>query len=93
MQRGLSRVDTDDEEPADPLLSVAGTGYRADRGDLAAVVARGEVGAHGLERALGRLRTSDVEVEAAAVAGDALVVVVAGRATAAALREVEGALE
>lgn len=64
-----------------------------DDGDAAAIEASGDVDALALEGILGRLRARDVEVHAAAVAGESLVVAVSSRSGAEALRVVEGALE
>jgi hypothetical protein len=80
------------DEDGDPLLSVAGTDLVDGAGSLTAVLATGEVDAAALAATLGRLRTADVAVEAAGVAGDALLVVVGRRDGARAVRVVEGAL-
>jgi hypothetical protein len=88
MQSGVGPADADDA-----LLSVGDTGFAADGGDKTAVVATGEVDAAALARVLCRLTTADVEVSAAGVAGDTLVVVVERRAGADAVRVVEDALD
>ncbi|WP_432765054.1 DUF7523 family protein [Halobaculum litoreum] len=75
------------------MFVVAGEGYAVGAGDATAVVARGGVGPGALERVLGRLRAAGATVEAAAVASDALIVVVGRRAGADALRVVEAALD
>ena len=98
LQRGLERVQRGPEragsEATDPLLAVGGEAYRTGDGRLAAVTARGDaVGARELERVLGRLRTAEVGVEAAAVGGETLVVLVSGRASADALRLAEAVFE
>lgn len=84
---------------ADPLLVVgetrlvdaAAVGRR--RGDLAAVLATGDVAPSAVERVVGRLRTADIDVVAAAVTTDALLVAVPRRAGADALRVVEAVFE
>lgn len=81
------------EGDADPLLVVGDAGFVPDGGSQTAIVARGEVDARLLERVLGRLRTAEVDVEAAGVSAAALVVVVSRRAGADALRAVEAAVE
>ncbi len=108
MERGLSVVDADgtDAEAGEgdddagagggedtPLLGLGGVALVDERdGDLTAVLARGDVGARGLEHALGRLRAVDVSVTAAGVGDGVLVVAVPGRAGATALRTVEDAV-
>jgi hypothetical protein len=81
-----------DWEAEEALLRVAGAGVVPEVGALTAVLATGEVGPAALATTLGRLRTADVAVEAAATAGDALVVVVGRRDGARAVRVVESAL-
>ncbi|WP_435124919.1 DUF7523 family protein [Halobaculum sp. D14] len=80
-------------DAADPLLAVGGTGFVADGGDLTAVLAAGDADPRTLERALGRLRTAEVDVTAAGVADGALCVVVGRRDGAGAVRCIEAALE
>ena len=96
VRRGFSLVgdDGDDEESSvdDPLLAVGDADLVADGGDLAVVVATGEVSTTGLERLLGRLRAAEVSVTAAAVGGDSLAVAVGRRESATALRAAETAL-
>lgn len=65
----------------------------ADERDGAAIVVSGDVGASALERVLGRLRTADIDVEAARVTSEALTVVVPRRAGADALRIAEDELD
>ena len=80
---------TDDSNDGDgPLLSAGETGYAAG-GSGTAIVARGAVTPAVLAETLDRLRAADVAVDAAAVAGDALVVVVERRDGPDALRVVE----
>ncbi|WP_435062756.1 DUF7523 family protein [Halobaculum sp. EA56] len=93
---GADRVEDEaggDPGAREPLLSVGDAGYAADAGDATAVLARGTVDAALLERALGRLRTAGVAVEAAGVTPSALLVVVGRRDGATALRVVEAVVE
>jgi hypothetical protein len=76
----------------DGILRVGEDTFAADGGDLTAVVATGEVDARSLEAALGRLRTADISVVAAAGAEGHLAVVVGRRAGPDAIRAVEDAL-
>jgi hypothetical protein len=93
MESGVGPVDPSSGDPdAEPLLAVGGTALAADGGSLTAVLATGEVGAGTLRDALGRCSAAGVAVEAAAVAGDALVVVVPRREGPEALRRVEDAV-
>lgn len=100
--------DADDGGPDDttaatgtdePLLAVGGTklvdaaAVDERRGDLAAVLASGDVAPSAIERVVGRLRTAEIEVVAAAVTADALLVAVPRRAGADALRVVEAVFE
>jgi len=87
MQSGLGRGD-----PGEALLTVGDIALVPDAGSLTAIVATGSVGAASLRVTLGRLDTADVDVEAAAVGGDSLVVVVGRRDGPDALRAVEDAL-
>ena len=95
MQRGVA-VD-DDSETADSLLTVNGVGLAAGgsgvAGSLTALLAVGDVDSHGLAVALERLQVADVAVEAAGLAGDAIVVAVDGGDTATALKVFEDAFE
>jgi hypothetical protein len=84
MKSGLDPVDEGG------LLRVGEGGYAAGTGPFTGVLATGEVDARALERALGRLRTHDIGVEAAGVAGGTLVVVVDRRDGADAVRLIEG---
>lgn len=77
---------------APALLSVGDTAFVADGGSFTAVLAEGEVDAAALADVLGRLRTADVEVEAAGGSEGTLAVVVARRDGADAVRAVEAAL-
>lgn len=88
MRSGLGQV----TDPADALLYVGDVGYAPNDGQSTAVVATGEVEADALATVLGRLRTADTPVEAAGVADDSLVVVVARRDGANAVRAIEDAL-
>jgi hypothetical protein len=83
--------DLGDGEPADALLVVGDAALVPDAGSLTALIASVEA-ARALERTLGRLRTADLTVEAAAVGGGSLVVVVGRRDGPHALRAVEDAV-
>jgi len=71
------------------LLRVGERGYDAGTGSLTGILATGDLDARALERALGALRTHDVDVEAAGVAGGAILVVVGRREGADAVRLIE----
>ncbi|MFC7323760.1 hypothetical protein ACFQMF_04100 [Halorubrum rutilum] len=75
----------------DPLLVVGGAAV-VPEGRRTAVLGTGDVDAPALAAVLRRLAAVDVDVAAAGVAGDALVVVVGRRDGATAVRTVEGAL-
>lgn len=78
--------------PDDAVLRVGDTSFTADDGDFTAVVADGDLDAAALTDVLARLRTAEVEVEAAAGADGTLAVVVDHRAGADAVRAIEDAL-
>ena len=97
MESGIDRVD------ADALLAVDGVGFGGD-GDteptpdvadespsLTAIHATGDVDSELLATVVDRLRIDEIEVHAAGVADDALVVLVPRRSGATALRLVEAA--
>lgn len=88
MRSGVGATDGAD----DALLRVGDTSFTADGGDFTAVVADGELDVDALTDVLGRLRTAEVEVEAAAGADGTLAVVVGRRAGADAVRAVEDVL-
>jgi len=67
------------DDGEDPLLVVGETALAADGGDATAIVATGDVDPDLLATVLGRCRTTDVAVEAAAVGSSALAVVVGRR--------------
>ncbi|MFB6137711.1 MAG: hypothetical protein ABEJ42_05145 [Halobacteriaceae archaeon] len=100
MESGLGAVDLDGSVPdgtADgdappPLLCVGGTGFVPDAGTLTGLLATGDVDPRALAWAVERLDAAEVEVAAAGVAGDALLVVVERRAAPRALRALEDAL-
>ncbi len=75
----------------DPLFRVGGAAVLSGGRDTA-VLASGDVDAAALAAVLRRLAAVDVDVSAAGVAGDALVVIVERRAGATAVRVVEAAL-
>jgi hypothetical protein len=74
------------------LLSVGETAFSADGGSYTAVLAEGDAGTAALSAVLGRLRTADVAVEAAAACAGSLAVVVDRRDGPDAVRAVEAAL-
>jgi hypothetical protein len=87
MKSGLERLGGADD--GEELFRVGENGYTAGTGSLTGVLATGDLGAGALERALGRLRSHDVGVEAAGVAGGTLLVVVDRRDGASAVRLIE----
>jgi hypothetical protein len=97
LHRGVALDDgTDDDSTVDDGAP-DGTGFGGvaldEDGDAAAIEASGDVDALALEGILGRLRARDVEVHAAGVAEESLIVAVPSRSGAEALRVVEAALE
>jgi hypothetical protein len=88
MESGLGRADD-----GDGLLVVGDAAYAPGEGSLTGVVATGAVDAAALSAVLGRLSTAGVAVEAAGVGDESLVVVVARRDGADAVRAVEAALD
>ncbi|MWG36855.1 DUF7523 family protein [Halomarina oriensis] len=88
MRSGVGPVENAADEVDEPLLRVGGTALAAG-GTGTAIVVEGTVDAGVLAGILDRLRTAAVAVEAAGVAGDALVVVVPRRSGPDALRIVE----
>jgi hypothetical protein len=88
MKSGLEPIDGADDDAG--LLRVGEYGYAAGTGSFTGVLATGDLGAGALERALGRLRSHGVGVEAAGVAGGTLLVVVGRRDGADAVRLIEG---
>ncbi|WP_459192450.1 DUF7523 family protein [Halosimplex sp. J119] len=87
MQSGLGEGDS-----ADALLAVGDLAIVPDSGSLTAITAGGDADAAALRQVLGRLETAEVPVEAAAVGGGSLVVVVGRRDGPDAVRAVEDAL-
>jgi len=87
MQSGVGAGD-----PADALLVVGDLALVPDAGSLTAITASGTGEAAALRQVFGRLDTAAVSIEAAAVGGGALVVVVGRRDGPDALRAVEDAL-
>jgi hypothetical protein len=92
MESGLGPLDGDADRTEAPLLAVGDEAFEPGAGSLTGVVAMGEVDAAALSHALSRLDAAGVAVVAAAVGGDALVVVVERRDGADAVRVVEDAL-
>ena len=88
MQSGIGRVDG-----GDGLVAVGDETFATGGGDLTAIVATGEIDAADLEVVLGRLRTTDTAVIAAAGADGCVAVVVGRRSGPDAVRTVEGALQ
>jgi len=91
MQSNVSLVEGETMTDA-PVLTIDGR-HLVQGGPLSALVAYGSVDARALAHVLDRLRLAGIEVEAAAVGGDRLVVAVADREGGAALPLVESALE
>jgi hypothetical protein len=91
MHSGVGPVEppTDADAEADEVLLRVGDTAFAPGGSSTAVVATGSVGPAVLAAVVDRLRTADVDVAAAGVAGDALTVVVDRRDGPDALRVVE----
>jgi len=79
-------------DPGDALLVVGDLALEPDTGSLTGLLATGDVDATALRAVLGRCRTEEIEVEAAGLGRDALVVVVGGRDGPDALRAVEDVL-
>ncbi|WP_435077330.1 DUF7523 family protein [Halococcus sp. AFM35] len=96
MQSGLGARETDEmgskNDENDALLAVGGRALVPDTGSLTGVLATGEVDARALAQVLDRLAVEDVEVAAAGVAGDGLVVAVGRRDGPDAVRTIEEAL-
>jgi len=89
--RGVGVGDSEDS-PDSSLLTVGDRAVVADAGSSTALLGTGDVDAHALATALDRLAAVGIGVEAAAVAGDHLLVVVDARSGGRALRVVEAAL-
>jgi len=90
MESGFGVADADGVD--DPLVVVGDLALVPDAGSLTALVAGRDADVLALERVLGRLRTADVTVEAAAVGDGSLVVVVGRRDGPDALRAMEDVL-
>jgi hypothetical protein len=84
MERGLGKTAAE----TGPIV-VGDTGFVPEAGDLTGIIATGPVSAGDLRRVLGRCETADIDVEAAGVTAEMLVVVVGRREGANALRLVE----
>jgi hypothetical protein len=87
MESGLGEGD-----PDDALLVLGDTALVPGAGSMTGVLATGEVDATALRHVLGRLATDAIDVSAAAVTGEALLVVVDRRDGPDTLRTVEDAL-
>ncbi|MFC7203878.1 hypothetical protein ACFQJC_10145 [Haloferax namakaokahaiae] len=93
MRSGIGLVGEDVDDPdGEAVLSVSGVEL-APSGPLTAIIAEGEVDAKLLGVVLSRLAAESVVVDAAGVAGDALLVVVPRRQGATALQIVEDAVD
>lgn len=95
MQSGVGLVDASGPQAdgrGDALLAVGGAAVVPEMGSLTAVLASGTVGTAALGAVCGRLDAEGIDAEAAAVAGETLLVVVGRRDGVAALRAVEDAL-
>jgi hypothetical protein len=88
MRSGLGLGDDND----DALLAVGGSALVPGDGSLTGVLATGEVDAPALAHVLDRLATEGIAVEAAGIAGDALVVVTGRRDGPDTVRIVEESL-
>lgn len=88
MRSGVTR--TEDEGG---LVTVGGETFAIGSGDLTAIVATGEIDATALEFVLGRLRTTDIAVAAAAGTDGHVAVVVDRRSGPDAVRTVEETLQ
>lgn len=80
-------------EDGDALLTVGDRAFADDGGGYTAIVGTGATNASVLRRVLGTLAAADVDVTAAGVSEEALVVVVERRVGADALRAVEAAVD
>lgn len=85
MRSGLEPTD-------DGLLVIGDQGFAAGNGELTAIVATGTVDAVALEHVLAVLRTNQINVTAAGVSSESLIVVVDRQRAADALRRIEDAL-
>ena len=92
MRSGLALVDADEPNRDDALLAVGDRTLVADSGSLTGVLVAGDVDATTLAHVLGRLTAEDIRVDAAGVAGGALVVVTERRDGPDTVRIVEDAL-
>lgn len=88
MRSGIEKVDGEDG-----LLTVGNDSFRAENGTLTAIIGNGEIDAADLETILGRLRTAEIPVVAAAGTDDHVFVVVDRRDGPDAVRIVESALQ
>lgn len=96
MQSGLGAVEMDEGDEtsreSDALLTIGSRALVPDAGSLTGVLATGAVDARALAHVLDRLAIEKVDVAAAGIAGDGLLVVVGRRAGPDAVRIVEEAL-
>ena len=88
----LSGVGEVTDADGDPLFALGDLALAPDSGSFTAILATGEVDAAALAHALGRLAAAEVEVVAAGVGDECLLVAVERRDGPDALRTVEDAL-
>ncbi|ELY97057.1 hypothetical protein C482_14199 [Natrialba chahannaoensis JCM 10990] len=89
MESSIGTVD----DPGSALVTVGGTAFGSNGGDLTAIYATGAVDAAALATTLESLAVREIEPVAAAVGNETLIVIVERREGANAVRTVEGALE
>ncbi|ELZ10416.1 MULTISPECIES: DUF7523 family protein [Natrialba] len=91
MESGIGIVDGDD--PASELITVGGTPFGSNGGDLTAIYATGAIDAMALATTLERLALAEIDTVAAAVGDETLIVIVDRLDGANAVRTVEDALD
>ncbi|ADD07149.1 uncharacterized protein Nmag_3599 [Natrialba magadii ATCC 43099] len=89
MESSIGTVD----DPGSALVTVGGTAFGSNGGDLTAIYATGAVDAAALAATLESLAVAKIEPVAAAVGNETLIVIVERREGANAVRTVEAALE
>lgn len=96
MKSGLGEIEVGEGEKSassDALFSIGGTAFAPGEGSLTGILASGEVDATTLASTLSRLAAAEIEVLAAGVAGDSMLVVVERRDGPDAVRLVEDSLD
>jgi hypothetical protein len=93
MESGITAVPADATHPEIAFLSIGGTSFRPDDGDLTAIIATGDVDTAALVNVLQRLSIADVTPVAAGANEETMMLVVGRSEGANALRTVEDALE